>query len=594
VAPPNPWPAILIALALLAGCLTTPKPPQDPGPNASGLGLVAASHPLAAQAGAETLRQGGNAFDAAAAVQFVLNVVEPGMSGIGGGAFIILHIAHNNTTLMIDGRETAPAATTSNQFLDPLGEPQDHTHATKQGYAVGVPGTLHAFNHLVTTYGRLPLASAIEPARKLAQDGFAIGPDLAKLLAEPAHKEKLQSWPASATIYYPGTRCPLADAPLVGHQPACTYGATPTQGQRLSNPDLARTFQLIQAQGPKAFYTGEIATAIVEAQKTRDGRMTLADLAKYASLERPVLTTSYQNLTIATAPPPAGGLIMAQILKLMQPLDAQGLGPIDAHHLLIEAEHLAYADRDRYLGDPDHVKIPTKGLLHPEYLAARRALIDMQRTNTQITSGDAWRYDGNGSTNDTGHLAHESGHTTHFVVIDGDGNIATITTTIESVFGSGITVPGYGFLLNNELTDFDFRPGGANQPAPNVRPRSSMSPTIVFADARPILALGSPGGSAIISTVAQVARHILIQGQDLQPAIDAPRLYSPRPSLVSWEEGIDQSTRDALTARGHEFATQPTTMGSVQAALWDPVQRQWNGAADGRREGSVVYVGPTS
>jgi gamma-glutamyltranspeptidase/glutathione hydrolase len=585
--------AAVVVFLVLSGALAACMDPQEPvGAAPPARGVVAASHPLAAAVGGDVLAAGGNAIDAAAAVQFALNVVEPPMSGIGGGAFIMLWLAEEGRVVVIDGRETAPAASTPDQFLDEAGRPQAHSVATGQGYAVGVPGTLRAFDQALTAYGTIGLADALEPAAALAEDGFPVGPDLARWLRDPATADKLKSWPASAEIYFPGTVCPAAGQPVVGTLAACVYGDALDEGDTFANPDLAATLRRIQSDGPAAFYDGPIGQAIVDTVAQRDGRMTRQDLADYAVVEREPITGAYGPYTVYSMPPPGGGVVVQQILSLVEPFGLGGPGhnSAEALHATVEAMHLAYADRDRYVADPGFVDVPVEGLLSPTYVAERRALIDLNASNPQIEAGDPWAHQGSdGDTPPAPGPTAESGHTTHFVVVDAAGNVASVTTTIESLFGTGMTVPGHGFLLNNELTDFDFTPGGANQVEPGKRPRSSMSPTIVADADRPFLALGSPGGSTIIATVVQALLNDLEHGLALPAVVDAPRVYSASYPGLLWEDGIVPPVLDAMAARGHEPAAGPSVLGDVQAArrgadgLWQP-------EADHRREGGVAVV----
>ena len=562
---------LLLAILACAGLLYPPRWTAAQPTSAAGRALVAASHPLAAEAGAEMLRRGGNAADAAVAVQFALNVVEPQFSGIGGGGFLLLYLARTGQVVVLDGRETAPAAATPDQFLGPDGKPLPFGVAHVQGIAVGVPGTLLNLATAVERYGSLALADTLQPALDLASQGFPVNRFLAADIASA--RAKLATWPASAAIFLPGGR-PLRE------------------GDLLRQPDLATTLRLIQQYGPAVLYQGEVGQAIVAAQARRGGRMTMADLAAYAVQERTPVTGTYRGYAVAAvAPPSSGGVALLEMLGMLEPFGLLTSGPNSAAalHLLIEAMHLAYADRGRYLGDPDFVQVPVVGLLDPGYVAARRGLIDPDRASPSPMPGDPWAYQGGRPAALAASPGEDGLHTTHFTVVDGDGNIAAYTTTIEAGWGTGMVVPGYGFLLNNELTDFDFVPGGPNQVEPGKRPRSSMTPTLVFRDGQPVFTLGSPGGATIITTVLQVFLNVVEHGMDLPEAIAAPRIFSASYPSLAWEEGIDPAVLDALRARGHQPAASATVIGSVQAALRGP-DGTWVGAADPRREGSVVYV----
>jgi gamma-glutamyltranspeptidase/glutathione hydrolase len=529
------------------------------------------SHPLAAEAGAEMLRRGGNAVDAAAAVQFALNVVEPQFSGIGGGGFLMLYLASTGQTIALDGREMAPAADTPDQFLGPDGKPLPFALAHVQGTAVGVPGTLLNVATALERYGTIPLADTMQPAIDLAQNGFRINRFLASDIADA--KAKLATWPATAAVFLPNGQ-PLAESAM------------------LRQPDLAKTLRLIQQQGPSVLYQGEVGQALVAAQAQRSGRIAMADLASYEVKVRDPIVGTYRGYTVMSmAPPSSGGLTMTQMLEMLEPLDlrSKGQNTPEALHPMIEAMHLAYADRGKYMGDTDFVEVPMVGLLSPEYVATRRALIDPAQANPSVQPGDPWAYEAGAPTVYADVPGEEGTHTTHFTIVDGAGNIVAYTTTIEQAWGTGMMVPAYGFLLNNEMTDFDFVPGGPNQVAPGKRPRSSMNPTIVFRDGQPVFALGSPGGATIITTVMQVFLNVVEHQMALQDAIDAPRIFSSSYPSVTWEEGLDPATLDALTALGHKPAAMPTVIGSVQAALRGP-DGEWTGGADHRREGTVIYV----
>jgi gamma-glutamyltranspeptidase / glutathione hydrolase len=535
-------------------------------------GVLAVSHPLAAEAGAEMLRRGGNVVDAMAAVQFALNVVEPQFSGIGGGGFLMLYLpAISPEPLVLDGREVAPAASTADQFLGPNGQPLPFGQAHQQGAAVGVPGTLRNVDTALRRFGTRSLAETLEPAIALADAGFPINRFLASDIA--SNQQKLASWPATAAVFLPG-----------GH---------PLQeGAVLRQPDLARTLRLIQQQGADVLYRGEVGQALLEAQAERGGRMTAQDLAAYAVKERSPVVGSYRGYRVFSMPPPSsGGLTMQQMLMLLEPFELRNSGVATSRtlHLLLEATHLAYADRAAYMADADFVPVPLHGLLDPSYVASRRALIELDHASASVQAGDPWAFEESAAPAPAGPISEDGTHTTHFTIVDAQGNLVAYTTTIEQTWGTGTLVPGYGFLLNNELTDFDFVPGGPNQVGPGKRPRSSMNPTMVFDDAGPYLALGSPGGATISTTVTEVLLNVLEHGLSLQDAIDAPRIASSMSPSFTWEDGLTAETMNGLRARGHQPAAAPTTIGSVQA-----VQRgangEWIGGADRRREGTVISV----
>jgi gamma-glutamyltranspeptidase/glutathione hydrolase len=554
-------------------------------------GVVAVSQPAAAAAGARILAQGGNAIDAAAAVQFALNVVEPQSSGIGGGGFMLIHIAKTGETFIVDSRERAPAAARADMFA-PDGLPMEFQKASTSGLAVGVPGTLRG----------------VDPAIELAERGFRVNRFLAADIANDDSRTQIQ--PETAATFRPGG-VPLAE------------------GNWLVQPDLAKTLKLIASKGPDAFYRGPIARAIVKAQQRARselgeagrGRMTLADLAQYRVTIRKPLIGHYRGWTLAAMPPPSsGGLTLLEILKLLErfPLgdaaQGYGFGSPKTLHVMIEAMRLAFADRAVWIGDDDAAPVPQRALLNPEYLAARSALIKTDRRMDTPQAGDLSPWDASATTRPKpSRTREESLHTTHFSIVDRWGNMVSYTTTIEYTWGSGITVPGYGFLLNNELTDFNFLPGadaaegnpGANDVAPYKRPRSSMAPLLLLKDGQPVATYGSPGGASIINSVLNVTLNLIDHGMTLQQAIDAPRLsVTNTMGKVSCEGGqafmqprFSIATQDALRKLEHvglgEAGTDgcQETIGSVQAVVIDPATGAHRGAADRRREGTVIRVG---
>ena len=570
-------------------------------------GVVAVSHPAAAAAGARMLAQGGNAIDAAAAVQFALNVVEPQSSGIGGGGFMLIHLAKTGESFIVDSRERAPANASADMFA-PDGLPMEFPLASTSGLAVGVPGTLRGVDTALTRWGTKTLADTLGPAIELAEHGFRVNRFLAADIANDGGRT--QRHPETAAIFRPNG-VPLAE------------------GDWLVQPDLAKTLKRIAAGGPHAFYRGPIARAIVKAQhRTRvelgeagRGRMTLADLRQYQVAIREPLIGHYRGWTLAGMPPPSsGGLTVLQMLGLLErfPLgdaaQGYGFGSPKTLHVMIETMRLAFADRAVWTGDDDAVPVPRRGLLHPDYLATRAALINADRRMDTPQAGDPLPRDKSATVRPKPpRTKQESPHTTHFSIVDRWGNVVSYTSTIEFTWGSGITVPGYGFLLNNELTDFNFLPGadasggnpGANDIAPGKRPRSSMAPTLLFKDGKPVAAYGSPGGAAIINSVLNVTLNLIDHGMTMPQAIAAPRLsVTHATGRVSCEGNQDfmqphfsLATQDALRRLGHVGLDEPgtegckETIGSVQGVVIDLATGEHRGAADLRREGTVIQVG---
>lgn len=588
-----------------------PPPPAWDGVAYRG-GVVSVSHPLAAQAGADVLARGGNAIDAAAAIQFMLNVVEPQFSGIGGGGFMMVHLARHGRTFAIDGREKAPAAATPTQFvLSGVPAEQRFLTASTSGLAVGVPGTLAVVDHALRRYGTIRLAEALAPAIEVAQKGFRINRFLATNIAVDGGRTGFQ--PETAALFRPNG-VPLAE------------------GDLLVQADLAKTFRLIARHGPKVFYEGEIAQAIVAAQqRTRTpvpaegaGRMTLNDLANYRIAIREPIRVDYRGWTVADmAPPSSGGLTVGQMLEMVErfPIgDAGqgfGFGSPTTLHVMTEAMRLAFADRAVWMGDEDFVPVPKAGLLDPAYVADRSAMINTSSRMATPAAGNPLPYDAAATGNRNVRFAPEKedtekrpSHTTHYSVVDKWGNVVSFTTTIEAIWGTGITVPGYGFLLNNELTDFNFDPTkdtatgnpGANDVAPGKRPRSSMAPAIVFKGREPVLAYGSPGGSTIINSVFNVTLNLIDHGMSMQQAINAPRLSVTSATGTISCEGVEPfmqpkfsvATQDALRSLGHlGLGAQGgngclSTIGSVQGVVIDLRSGRQYGGADLRREGTVI------
>ncbi len=573
-------------------------------------GIVTAAHPLAAAAGSKVLEDGGNAVDAAVVVQFVLNVVEPTSSGIGGGGFMGIHQADTNQTFFIDSREKAPAAASATQYLDCEPnctglETRDNviggfTDIATSGLGVGVPGTLLGAAHALEQYGTLTLAEALQPAITLAEEGFAINERLASL----TESSRTSFWPETSSKFRTASGDPLSE------------------GFLLVQPDLAKTFKLIATEGVDVFYTGEIADAIVDAQlRFRDtvgdkgaGRMSQDDLAAYLNAgvdERAPVSSDYRGYTIFGMPPPSsGGLTVGQILECLEQFpmgdSSLGFGPGAANtlHVMVEAMRQAFSSRSVWMGDTDFVDLPIAGLLNADYLAPRCAqiLVDQRIADDDIQPGDPRQFDPAFSTTAEATVTNGTEgtvgiDTTHFTVIDRNGNVVSWTSTIEGTWGSGITVPGYGFLLNNELTDFNFLPQadanpddfkpGANDVAPGKRPRSSMAPTMVFRDDNFIAAYGSPGGSTIINSVVNITVNLIDHGMSIQDAIDAPRVSSSGGS-IAYEAAFDTSALDQLTALGHTLRDSPSVIGSVQAVVVDQQNGAQHGGADSRRAGSVA------
>jgi gamma-glutamyltranspeptidase/glutathione hydrolase len=534
--------------------------------------MVSAANPYAVEAGLEILRAGGSAADAAIAVQLVLNLVEPQSSGIGGGAFILHWNAERKELRTYDGRETAPMAAKPDRFLVE-GEPRGIEDAIYSGLSIGVPGTLRALELLHKQQGKLPWARLFAPAIKLAADGFRV----------PSRLHLLLRW-YGADSFSPAARRYFFDQ---------TGSARPS-GYLLRNPEFAATLRVIAERGADAFYTGPIAEAIVRAVQTAPnaGDMTLADLAGYRAKEREPLCATYRDNRICSmGPPSSGGIAVAQTLKLLEPFDL-GTSPTSAMngkalHLIAEAQKLAFADRDHYIGDPDFVPAPS-GLLESRYLDTRRALIDQGAAMLRPSPGKLPEV---GSRTLGDDETVEQPGTSHFSIVDAGGNVLSMTTTIESAFGSGVWTGG--FLLNNELTDFAFRPVDrsgrplANAVGPGKRPRSSMAPIIAFdAEGRPWAALGSVGGSRIILYVVKALVALIDWRVDAQEATTLMN-FGSRGGPFEIEVDHAQAVWHALKVKpyGHRVSADLLTSGTHIILMRKDGTLE--GGADPRREGAA-------
>jgi gamma-glutamyltranspeptidase / glutathione hydrolase len=534
--------------------------------------MVVAANPLAAQAGLDALRKGGSAADALIAVQTVLGLVEPQSSGLGGGAFVVWYDAATGLPTTFNARETAPAAATPDLFLGADGKPMDFYTAVVGGRSVGVPGVPLLMQTLHSRFGKLPWEAGFEQAIALAEKGFAVSPRLNALIADDI--DALTSEPAARAYFLDAAGQPLS------------VGAT------LRNPEYSETLKLLASGGAGAFYSGPLAQKIVAAvtsHPTNPGGMTLADLAAFEVREYAGVCQPYRGYDVCgMGPPSSGGIAIGQILGMIEPFDIGTLGKDDpeAWRIIGDATRLAFADRDRYVADHDFVSVP-KGMLNPDYLAARSALIRRPTAlpTEAVTAGDPpWdkaelRIDG---------FSYELPSTSHITIVDAAGNVASMTTTIETAFGSHQFVAG--FLLNNQLTDFSFAPekngaAVANRVEPRKRPRSSMAPTIVFKDGKPVFALGSPGGSNIIPYVATTLIGLIDWKLDMQQAISLPH-FSNRFGTYQVEAGTAaEELIDDLTALG--FKAEPADMNSgLHGIAITP--EGLIGGADPRREGVAL------
>ncbi len=550
-----------------------PAPEADTGASAraavpAARHMVVAANPLAAAAGDVMLDAGGSAVDAAIAVQMVLTLVEPQSSGIGGGGFLLHFNAAGAQVTAYDGRETAPAAATPDMFLEPDGTPMEFYEAVVGGLSVGVPGVLRMLELAHREHGRLPWARLFEPAIRLAEEGFPVSPRLHALLAEDEHLHRI---PASAAYFYEADGEPVAI------------------GTVLRNPMLAATLRTIAAEGADAFYRGPIAEDIVAAvrQAPNPGRLTRSDLAGYGARALDAVCGPYRIHRVCGMPPPSsGGITTLQILGMLDLFELDQLAPDSAQtvHLIAEASRLAFADRGRYIADDQFVPVPIDSLLDPAYLASRAALISPSRSLGKAAPGAVGVQSGGIAPPQLEPLS-----TSHVSIVDGDGNAVSFTTSIESAFGSRLMVRG--FLLNNQLTDFSFTPivdglPVANRVEPGKRPRSSMAPLLVFeGDDDLILAIGSPGGSAIIGYVVKAVVGLVDWGFDPQIAVAWPNFVN-RNGPTELEAGSPlEALGPALEALGHEVKPVPLNSGLHAIAV---TPDGLLAGVDPRREGAAI------
>lgn len=562
---------LFASLALIAGACAAPAQ-QAPAPAPAAAtehgGAVSAADPRAVEAGVEILRAGGSAADAAIATMLALTVVEPQSSGIGGGGFMVYHDQQSHGLTSYDGRETAPHAATPAYFLDAQGQPRQRSDAIPGGMSVGVPGNLRLAELAHREHGRLAWARLFDPAIRLARDGFAITPRLFNSLASPRSVARLTSWGRDFYYQADGTPKPV--------------------GTVLRNPELAAFFEQIAARGPEAFYTGPAGAALVQTVREaprNPSTMTRDDLATYQAREREPLCGTYRGYRICgMGPPSSGATTVFAILKQLERFDLSAMGRDDprAWHLIAESMRLAYADRAAYLGDSDYVQVPLAGLMDETYLASRSQLISPDRAIEHVTAGTPPGV----ARQRAGETVPEAG-TSHFVAVDGDGNVATYTSTIESAFGSGLIV--HGHFLNNELTDFNFAPDYEGAPAANrveggKRPLSSMSPTIVYGpDGEVRLAVGAAGGVTIIAQVAKAIIGVIDFHLSAQDAIALPQIWGFGDRVLIERGTSLEAMAPALTQMGHQII--PIDPGFKANAI-ERVDGHWVGGADPRSEGT--------
>ncbi|MFE6407061.1 gamma-glutamyltransferase [Streptomyces sp. NPDC057837] len=582
--------AAVVASVGAAAPPTARSPREEKTPVAVGYGgAVSSVDPDASAAGIEVLRKGGNAVDAAVATAAALGVTEPYSAGIGGGGYFVYYDAASRSVRTIDGRETAPLSADANLFME-NGKPVPFAEAVSSGLSVGTPGTPATWQTALDRWGSKRLASVLKPAERLARDGFTVDETFRAQTA--SNEARFRHFPDTAELFLPG-------------------GRLPEVGSTFKNPDLARTYAELARKGVGELYHGRLGREIVETVNeppvdpssgwnARPGDLSARDLAAYRTKLQAPSRTSYRGLGVySMAPSSSGGTTVGEALNILERTDLSKADRATYLHRFIEASRIAFADRGRWVGDPAFEDVPTKELLSQRFADSRACLIkDDAVLTSPVAPGDPRDPQACGTGGTAAPTTYEGDSTTHLTVADKWGNVVSYTLTIEQTGGSGITVPGRGFILNNELTDFSFAPANPavhdpNLPGPGKRPRSSMSPTIVLdRHDRPVVALGSPGGATIITTVLQTLTGFLDRGLPLVDAIAAPRASQRNAAQTELEPGLDGDVRRRLEAIGHAFKANP----EIGAATG--VQRlpggKWLAAAETVRRGggSAMVVRP--
>lgn len=573
--------AFLTALILLmgvfaAGCTpkgqsvqqeTSPPAQEEPAApevnlyrDAKGMnGVVAAAKPEASEVGVEILKKGGNAIDAAVATGFALGVLEPNASGIGGGGFMLIRFAKTGEEVFIDFRETAPQKAQADFFqVDADGKPLNN-ESTIGGKAVGVPGEVAGLLTALEKYGTMSREEVLQPSIDWAETGIPVTVNLESIIKD--NFDKLTMFEASKDLYL-------------------KEGLPYELGDTIKNPDLANTLKVIAKEGKDGFYKGKIAKAIVDEVQKQGGIISTEDLAKYEVKMRKPVKGTYRGYEIVSAPPASsGGTHVVELLNIMENYDLKSLGfnTADSWHAWAEGMRLIFADRSKYMADTDYVKVPLAGLTSKDYAKTLYEKIDMNAAAKEAEAGDPWKY--------------ESGSTTHYSIMDKEGNMVAVTKSINYFFGSGVTVPDTGIILNNHMDDFTPTPGASNSVGPGKRPLSSMSPTMVLKDGKPVMTIGSPGATRIITTVALTISNIIDHGMNIQDAIIAPRICQFASGTLKIEGKIPQEVQDALTKRGHELEVKNDLdpyFGGVHGVMINDETGELHGGADPRRDGQAV------
>ena len=526
------------------------KDSQDVIPHA----MVATAHPIASKVGLDILKQGGNAVDAALAIAFALSIAEPNASGIGGGGFILIKMADKKDAVMIDYREIAPEKATPEYYYQNESSFENFTHGGEK--SIGVPGLVACAELALQKYGSMTFKQILTPAIKLATEGIIVSDKLNGMIID--NLEKIMNYSATSEIY-------LADMlPL-------------EFGSKLINKDLAKTFQQIIEHGGGIFYNGEIAKAISTEVTKQGGILSISDLNKYRAKIRKPIIGSYRGYQIISSSPPSGGMFLIELLNIMEGFDVPSLGHNSAQfiHLFAEAMKIIYADKFTNAADPDFYNVPVDYFIDKSYATDKRALINQEKAKFDYTSEKVT----NKGSNDTSHLS----------IIDENGNIVALTQSINHWFGSGLVVPGTGILLNDHLSDFNSKPGYPNSIEPHKRPASNTAPTIILKDGKPFMTLGTPGGTRIISAVAQIIMNVIDFNKTMDEAIEAPRVHCLK-DILHLESRIGKNIINELETMGHKVkihAEYDNYFGGAQGILISP-NGKLDGGADSRRDGVAI------
>ena len=565
----TPFISLLVLQTLFANDLPIIEYQAINHPVIDNQGMVVSQRKIASEVGAQILKEGGNAVDAAVATGLALAVVLPRAGNLGGGGFMIIHLKEEDRNIAIDYREKAPSGAFRDLFLDKNGN-YDKNKAQFSLLSAGVPGSVAGFHHALMNYGTLSWEEVLKPAIRLAEEGFEIPHDLANTLASKRYRARLSSNEAAAKVFY--------------KEDKSLYKA----GEILVQNDLASTLRQLSEFGPDAFYKGEIAKLIVKEMERNGGLITLEDLSNYQIAERKPLNGQYKDYKIVSMPPSSsGGTHLIQMLNMLEefPIKEMGFGSAESIHILAEVMKRAYADRSKYLGDTDFYKVPSS-LTSKDYAKSLNAFISKDKItpSDEISAGNPFPY--------------ESPDTTHFSVMDSFGNAVSNTYTLNFSYGSGMMIPGTGMLINNEMDDFSSKPGTpngygllgseANAIEGNKRPLSSMTPTIIFKNDEPYMVFGSPGGSRIITTVLQVALNVMDHDMNIAQAVHSPRIHHQwLPEILMIESGFGPDTERLLTEKGYKLYPS-STMGSVQAIMKEG--DYFYGSADPRRPSAGVAI----